>query len=481
MKQPNWKVPFGLAFTLLALGSFAYWLQYSHKPKSDRASGNLKKPLALPTEDTQIVQFRVKSASGVIEMKCTSLEKKTCKTSTVGDWQITYPVQLKGDADTIKDALSNATSMQATDTIDLTDETPEKRKSLIDEYGLSPDKRTRMGTEYLEVTLEDGRKLAAWYGEPYPVGDKVFVGATENGNLNEKTIFVVANFYKSVFEKNVTHFRDKTVLNFARSDVTDITAKTTSAKFEAHLDNGTWTINGKRGDYDRIETVLSSISQLKAKEFPDASVLKGARSVTRYDFKSKTNNYTIELFEKSSKPIKIKGHEEIPGESHYYVTATGLPGPVEVEAGFRGQIDKTVSDLRVGLLIGQTEKATTTHIKIESKNFGTGLEFAYVGKSWTQKDAGPKMDPGRVTTLLEIMASERATDIVSPAPPVPSDPITVTLGDDKNQTKTRYSVYTVKDKNYAKDLNQTTDEAFVIPPSERNAFPFTADSWKIVK
>jgi hypothetical protein len=478
MKQPNWKIPLVLAFTLLALGSFAYWLQYSHKPKSDRAGNQLKKPLALPSEDTQIVQFRIKSASGVIEGKCTSLEQKTCKASTLGEWMITYPHTIKGDAETIKDALTNATTMQATETIDLTEETPEKRKALIDEYGLSSDKRTRIGSEFIELTLEDGKKLAAWYGEPYPVGDKVFVGATENGNLNEKTIFIIANFYKTIFEKGLTHFRDKTILSFNRSDITDIEAQTTSGKFEAHLDKGSWLINGKHGDYDRIETALSAISQLKAKEFPDPELVKGAKSVVKYDFKSKTNSYSLELLEKTSKPIKIKGHEDIPGESHLYALATGMTEPVEVEAMIKSQIDKKVADLRVGILIGEAEKATATRLKFEGKGFTTALEFEYNGKAWVQKDSGPKADLSHVAATLDTMAATRATDIVSPAPKVLGDTVTVSIGDEKNPTKSHYLVYSVKNKNYAKDLTQAADEAYEITATEKNAFPMSSDSWK---
>ena len=479
MKQPDWKMPFVLAFCLLALGSFAYWLQYSHKPKKDRADLQLKKPLVLPNEDAQIAQFRIKSATGVIEGKCNSLAQKTCKTTLTGDWAITYPVSVKGDSETIKDFLNSASSMVATDTIDLSDETSEKRNHLIDEYGLSDSKRTNLATEFIELTLEDGKKIAAWFGEPYPVGDKFFVGSTENGLLNEKNIFVISSVSKGIFTKGLTHFRDKSVFNFNRAEITEINAKTPTLKLDAHLENSTWTVNGKRGDYDQIETVLSSISQVKAKEFIDEAILKTSKSIITYQFKSKTNTYSLELFEKNAKPIHLPGKPEIPGEGHFYLKSSGIKEIVEVDALFRTQIDKKLNELRYATILSQTEKTTAKKLSISGKSLNPKIEFEYDGKAWVQKDKGMKLDPAKVVTLLDELSNERAIDIASPAPPAGGDALTVIIGDDKNPNKSHFLVYSVKDKNFVKDLNQTSNEALVIGPSKKNAFPFTADSWKL--
>jgi hypothetical protein len=487
MKQPDWKIPLVLATSLVVLGSFAYWLQYSHKPKQTRADSQQKKPLALPNEDAQIVQFRIKSASGVIEGRCDSLAEKTCKPSTPGKWTITYPETFKGDAASIKDVLTNATSMLATDTIDLSDETPEKRKKLLEEYGLNDEQRTKIGSEFLEITLQDGKKLTAWFGEQYPIGDKVFVGSAENSNLNDKTIFVVANFYKGVFSKPLTYFRNKSAFEFNRSDITDISAKTTQGKLDAHFENGAWTINGKKGDYDHIQMLLSAVLLLKAKEFPDANVLKKAHVVCSYEIKSKTDKYSFELLESDSKPIKMKGHPEIPGESHFYVTASTLKGPIEVDANFKNQIDKKLNDLRYSQLLSQTEKATATVIALDGKNLEGGLQFHYDGKAWAQKSTAEKtvaktvakIDVTKVQHMLEDISAERAMDIVSPAPALSDDAITVSIGDDKNANKAHFVVYAIKNLTYAKDLTQTTNEAFLITQTEKNSFPFDLASWKL--
>ena len=109
------------------------------------------------------------------------------------------------------------------------------------------------------------------------------------------------------------------------------------------------------------------------------------------------------------------------------------------------------------------------------------MEFEYNGKLWAQKDNGPKMDVTRVSTLLDTLSTERSSDIVSPAPPVSSQTLTVSIGDEKNPTKMHFLIYDVKEKHYAKDLNQSANEAYVIGPNEKNAFPLSADSWKVNK
>ena len=481
MTQPNWRTPLLLSALLLIFGSFTYWFQYSHKPKQDRLDSATKKPLVLPSEDTQVVQFRIKGAAQVIEGKCDSLAKKTCKIGAVGEWSITYPRAVKGDADAIKDFLNNITAMTATETIDLSAETTEKRKALLDEYGLSAEKRTKLGTEFVELTLDNGKKIAAWFGELHPVGDKVFVGSTENGTLNENTVFLIANFYKSDFDKQLTHFRDKTILSFERSEITEFEASTTGGKLIGVKDNNLWKLNGKPGDYDRIETVLSSLSQVKAKNFPVEDVLKGAKLVVHYAFKSKVASYFLDLYENTTPAVKQKGKEIVPAKSRYYVKSSQLKEVVEVEPGFRSQIDKKSAELRQGLLVSQTEKATAIEVKIESKDLAAPAQFHYNGKVWTLQDQTQKLDAAKVAPLLEVLSAERALDIVSPVPLGATDKLTVSVGDEKNPAKSRYLFFITKDpgKIYAQDLNQPSNEAYLLDESIKIALPFPLASWKM--
>jgi hypothetical protein len=465
MKQPNWKPALILSSTVFALGTFTYWLQYSHKPKQEKADTLQKKPLSFNAETVQISSFRVKSPNGVIEAKCESLAKKSCKVGTTGEWSITYPEKVAGDADTIKDFLNNASGMLAAETIDLNEEPEDKRTKLIDEYGLSDSKRTRPEADFVELTLEDGKKLTAWFGEPHPIGDKTFVASASDGKLNSSTIFLIANFYKTnLFTKTLTYFRDKTIFKFNRSEVEQFEGTTTKGKLSGRLTNGLWTINGLEADYDRVETLLSSIAQEKAKEFPAPTELKGAKTSIRYTLHLKGGKEVSFEILKDAKRTFLKGGD--------------LSSPVEIESNLVVQIDKKINELRRNLLITQAEKVTATDLTLEGKEYSPPAQFHYDGKNWVQKSTGTRFDPLKVQNLIDQLASTHSPEIVSPAPAVPGDAVTLTLGDSKNPAKSRLKVYQVKDQAYAKDLLSKANEAFVLDGGLKNLFPFKADLWK---
>jgi|GEM_PF-2536681 len=492
MKQPNWKTPLILSASLLAIGSFAYWLQYSHKPKEEKSESQLKKPLGIPSDDSQIAYFKIKSTTGLIEAKCDDLAKKKCKVSDDGHWTLTYPKTYPADTEAVKTFLKEVTGVLATETVDLKDETPEKRKQLMDEYGLSPEKRTSLQSQFIELTLgpdQNGKetKLTAWFGAQHPIGDKTFVARAVNGQVNDQTIFLISNFFKSNFGKTVTTFRDKKLFDFDRSTITAFTAKTSSGKLSAAMKDQLWTINGFAGDYDRMETLLSAISQLKAIEFPESSILKGLKPIVTYELtgSTKDQHFTLSLYEKDTRAKDAKKHT--PPEKHYYATNGDKTTVFEVPALIRTQIDKSVSDLRDGLLLSQAEKVTTTRFQLEGKAYPAPVTFEFKDGSWTAPaKTEKKIDGNNIPKLFDIMTRSRVKAFVAPPSGAHVQELTLSMGDDKNSTRSHYLFFTVKkgkeEHLYAKDLNSKTHEALELDDGiYKNALPFTPDSWKMGK
>ena len=488
MKQPSWKTPLILSTTLLVVGSFTYWLQYSHKPKQEKSDSLIKKPLGV-TDDTQIASFKIKSVNGLIEAKCDEMAKRNCKVSSVGAWTITYPQTLKADPESIKSFVNDATNVLATETIDLSEETPEKRVKLMDEYGLSPEKRTDLRMQFVEVTLENGKRLTAWFGQEHPLGDKTFVARADDGVVNDKNIFLISNFFKSNFDKSLTFFRDKTLFEFDRSHIESFKAKTTGSQLDARLVNGAWKLNGFAGDYDRIETVLSAIAQLKAIEFPNASMIKGMKPIVTYDLQEKEQHYTLDLYEKTLKAIPRQtdphDHDQETAdklqEKHYFVTVSNRTDVYEVQALIRSQIDKSISDLRNGILLSQAEKVTTTHVKFEGKGYPEAATFDFKGGSWS---TSAKMEANNIPKLFDILTRERVKNFV----PVPSGAhalsITLSMGDDKNAIKNHYQFFSIQQGKtelmYAIDLNSKVKEAMLLDTNIfKGALPFTPEAWKL--
>jgi hypothetical protein len=477
MKKPDWKTPLILSAILFVFGSFVYWLQFSHKPKKERTEAQTKKPLNFAAETDQIASFRIKSAAGLFEGRCESLAKKTCKVGSTADWTLTYPETLKGDGDNIRDYLNNASGMSASETISLADETAEKRARILDEYGLSDAKRTNLNTSFVEFTLENGKKVTAWFGENHPIGDKIFVASAVDGKLNEETIFLVANFYRSnLFDKNLTHFRDKSIFQFDRMDIESFSGKTPGGKLEGKQVNGVWEINGMAADQDRIGTLLSSIAQVRAKEFPKETEWKGAKSTLNFELRPKKGPPV--RFELLTKTEGKPGSKNQTAPTRAFLRSPDLALVYEVESNFLVQTNKRRDELRRNLLLTQGEKVLITRLRLEGKAYPTPVEFQYEGSKWTQKNPEPKLDPGKVQGLIDQMANEHNPEIRSPAPAPKGDTLVVNLGDEKNPKKFSYQVYESAGKFYARDLLSKLNEALLLSDSLKNGFPLKADSWK---
>ena len=462
MRQPNWKAPFVLSALLLVSGSFAYWLQYSHKPKKERADALLKKPIPI-AEDRPIRSIRIRDAGTSITLTRSSPDAKS--------WNISEPVNLPADPDHVGDLLSNLNSMSATETVDLSEDTPEKRARLIEEYGLGQKRREGTGSESIEVALENGKTFIAWFGEPHPVGDKQFVGSMEDGKLNEKTIFLIGNFYKNnVLGKNVAWYRDKKLFSFTREGIDGFTLEGSSGKVTGTEKNGLWTVNGLEGDYERIETLLSSLSQARAKDFPDASILKGMKSILKLSWQGSAGKGSIEIFSKVLKGSQL---------TSYYLKSPLLKEPVEVDGNLNVQLDRSLNYLRRNLLLTQGEKIAVTEFTLEGKAYSQGLSWSFDGKTWVQKSGEPKLDTGKVRELLNLMSESHSPSITSPAPQAEGETVLLTLGDAKKTDRHRLEFYTSKGRSWVRIAGSPRNEAFELESKLGKAFPFSPDSWKL--
>jgi hypothetical protein len=493
MKQPNWKTPLILSATLLVIGTFAYWLQYSHKPKKDKSDLQTKKPIALASDDTQVALIKIKSTHGLIEIKCESLAEKKCSGGSLGKWVITNPPSPTGefyaaDASVVKEFLNTATTTVATEVIDLAEETVEKRKALLTDYGLSDEQRPSLNTLFVELIVADdkgnqGKRHTAWYGVEHPIGDKTFVASAVDGVVNDQVIFLISNHTKSShFSKSLRNFREKTLFTFDRQNITAFSAKVVAeqknnGKLIGKKENGAWTINGHPASFDHIETVLSAIANAKAVDFVDKKVIQGLKPAITYELQAGEKKYSLAIYEKHIAEKKI-GKEKLPAEKHYYAQSSEKNELVEVESILRSNIDKTLVDLRNTILFTETEKVTASKFKIEARGYTASPEFQYSGGKWAALDPSQNWEVTIASKLLDLLAMTRIKDFVSPAP-TGKELMKISVGDEKNPTKFHYSIVEVKDKLYARNLNEKTNEAYLMEDSMKLALPKSESEWKI--
>ena len=199
---PSKKTPLILAGTLAIFASLTVWFQYTYEKKEDRLKRQANYPMTLPSLNSQVAMIKIKSHHGLIELKCESVSENKCTPRTSAVWKIGNDLV---DADKVKDFLYAVTGTGG-ETIDLSTETSEKRKMLLTEYGLNEDQRASGESQFVELTVVDEKgapisHLTEWFGNDYPIGEKVFVGSTlgstGDGKMNEQKIFLPSGKLKT--------------------------------------------------------------------------------------------------------------------------------------------------------------------------------------------------------------------------------------------------------------------------------------------
>lgn len=497
MKQPNWKTPLILSLVLAVGGTLAYWLEYSHKPKKEKSDTALKKPLAIESEDTNVSKITFRGSKRFIEMVCDEMAQKKCSSKISGAWTLNTDPKLKGDSTNIASFLKTLHTMVATETVDLSDETPEKRARIIEEYGLSETKRNEPTTPMIELSLENGKKLTAWFGTEHPVGDKTFVLSAVDGKPNDTTVFLISNYLKTEVDKDLTFFRDKTIFNFNRSDVNTVSAKTRHGSFKAEKTDKKWKLQqaGKTYDsidYERFETLLSTISQMNAKDFVAGSsttALNKAKSVATYELKTANEKIMLELFEKNtpSSAAMPEGHNEHDGHNHgeapktaenqiktYLLKTSVRPDIVEVEAIVKNQLDKKVNDYRVtSFLSADTVKATTL-LTLTGSKFKNTVQLKLDAGKWvvTEGTLDPKVfEISKISTLLETLEKTRIREFISPAVKG-ADHLTLVLANADKAPLFKLQFFKTKNELYLKNPDpQFSNEVFKLDHEMKNGLP----------
>ncbi len=473
MKQPNWKTPLILSAALFGVGTFAYWLQYSHKPKTEKQETQSKKPIALPTDDTQIAMIRIKNTFGLIELQCQSLSAKTCAPGSDGKWIISNPtgpngVQYPTDLSIVKEVMGAVNNATAAEIVDLSEDTPEKRKTLMADYGLSDEKRPSPQTHFVEFVTANadgkpGKRYTAWFGVEHPLGDKTFVASAVDGAVNDQTIYLLSNYTRNnIFQKSVDQFRDKTLFKFDRKEVQEFVGPGITAKKENNL----WTVNGQEANQDRVNTLLSAVANAKAIGFESDTLLKGLKPVLKYSFKVGASSFPMELYEKKFKE-ESKIYARIPSQQEIF----------EMDSVFRGNLDKKAKDFRNNILLTEADKSTATKIKASAKNYSAPLEFEFANGTWKAKDSSKNLDAAVASKLLNLLVVTRVQDFVSPAPGG-KEIMDLTIGDEKKSDKFHVSLFVAKDKLYAKNLNLKSNEAYLLEDAFKNALPKAEADWK---
>lgn len=472
MAQVSWNRQLGLAAALFVLGSAAYWLEYKHKPEKETSEEQSKKIFQI--KDTPVETIQLIGEGKQVAFQCLDLASKLCKPGDHSKWEITQPMKLKADDTNVNALLSTLNTLNSNETIDLKQETPQKRAALIKEYGL--DAESRKNGKRVEVTATTGKTVLE-LGLPHPIGDTIF--ALRNSDENQ--VYLIPSFFKSNLERNLTHWRDKKLLTLSAHEVESFQLSGSKGKLTAERKEGQWIIRtGSEefaGDQEAIDAVLSAAAYLSAKDFAASkSVLNGM---------APTLTLTLQKEKGSAKeapvPVTVtfyqkKGASAAGGKT--YATVSNLDPVFDMDASAKDRLDKSVKDLRLTKLITSMDRFSAKRLEFSGSQFGSApLILNQSNGKWIKSSDKTEVPSDKVNSFLDKISGNRIKEFLtgSAIPSGEKDGLKVTLGDDKTETRKQLLFWRKEGKLYAKDLQSKRNEAYLVDPSIADALPWSAD------
>lgn len=504
MTHVNWTKQAILAGGLLVLGTAAYWLEYKHKPEQESKEEQNKKLFNL--KDVQVKEVLIHDGIGhTFDIHCSDATSTLCKPGENSKWELSQPLKLKADDANANALISTLNNLTFSETIDLKDETPEKRASLLKEYGLDATARALPGTRQIAVATPGGTTVL-YLGQTHPIGDSIFgvaetvaAGQKPTGKVNEDKVYLVPTYFKTNFDHDLTYWRDKKLLTASAHEIESFELKDPKAQIQGTRKDGQWTLKTAKegefpGDIENIDNLLTAATFLTAKGFAsddknDAKAkadLKGAKAIVTLTMQQEkgTNKeppapIVLTLYQKGAAKPAAKGAKPgAPASNLLYATVSNLDPLYELEPNALDRLNKDVKDLRLAKLITSMERFTAKKITIEGKPLGNPpLVLLDKDGKWSIEGVAHPIANDKVQGLLDKLSGNRIQEFLigSAIPSGENDGLNVKLADEKGQTKRELAFWKSGGKLYARDLASKRKEAFLVDIAVQDALPWSRD------
>lgn len=514
MTQVSWVKQFVLALALVVLGTFAFWLEYKHKPAEEALQAANKKVLSkYDFKALNIQSLEIGDGNATFHFDC---EDKECKAGNNSKWKMTLPLQTRAEDSNVNGMISAMTQLDSTEIFELKQETPEKRAALIKEYGLA---KETLGTAFVrKVGLKTNQgQMVVYFGNPHPISQDIFAAVEEtgpndkpSGKIDENKIYLIPSHYKSYFGHDESYWRDKRIVNFSGSEVEsfEINRKKVNSNespkdlsqekiFSVSRSGKDWMIKvGKSeypGDPENIDTFLNTMTYLNAKSFVSNSktdaqakaALKGTKPVVTLVVRRKgaPDPIAFEVVEKpSSTPdMKEKGHAKViekklkDEEARIFVTLNNADPVYELVNADQGKLNKSLKDLRLAKLLSTSDRFAVKKILVEGIPVGQPLSIVMKDGKWAFESEKTELNTEAVQKTLDRISGNRIRDYLkgSAIASGENQGIKVTLSDEKGAIKAKIAFWKNKNVLYARDLNsQRTEEAFLVDSTVMDGLPW---------
>lgn len=486
--KTNWKAQATLALVLVLLAGFAYWLEYNHLPQKEEAEESSKKLFSL--EDQAIKSIALVDGAKTTTLECMDLDKNLCKTADQSQWKLTSPVNVKADSTNVNSLVSSLGNITARDSISMSEETEEQKKTLLKEYELDEQNRSGPNAKRIEVTTKDGKKQIAYFGGMHPIGNNYFTLISRSGDLKTQQILLTPQYFQKNISNTVSHWRDKKLFTINAHEVASFSMITPKQKQKLYATkkDSKWYLSRSPqgtdvipGDIETITNLLTAVTYLSAKDFSaekkdsaeGKKALAGTRVVAEYSLTPDTEK------DKPAETVTLKLYEKHgPKINEWYATLSNSDPVYKMEDSIKNRIDKDLTDLRLAKLITSLERFAAKKMKFSGKILNSrSLILVNKGENWeydAESDQKGKPDTEAVQKFLDRMTGKRIKDFLgSKLPAGQENSVTFTLYGDESKVLAQLSFWKNKGVVYAKDLLSPKMEGFRLDKGIEDVLPWS--------
>ena len=504
MKEVNWGRQALLALSLFVLGTFAFWLEYKHKPAQETAEEEKKRVFSL--QDTSVKSLTITQGNLKYTAECLDFDARLCKPQGTSRWSLLSPIKTRADDSNFNSLVTAMGRLDTSDTIDLKDEPAEKRQSLLREYGL--DAESRKTNSQIEVTTAMGTTVLS-LGLAHPVGSSVFALRIDNGKENESlSVYMIPNYFSSQINHDLSYWRDKKVVPFESHEIVSFEMSGQKDRLSGARKEGLWELKNASGvmagDSEMIDQTLNTLTHLSAKAIVSEDkkgedavrILKGSAPLLKITLTRDTqtapkaspdsaqtseptppldNSIELSFFEK--KTADKKGKVGNTSSSPTYLISSASSVLYELDANSISRFEKEGRDLRQSRLLTPMEQFTIKGVEVSHPSLGSSpIAMRNVDGKWTSP-AHPDLPQDKIQGLLEQLGKSKIQGFLTSGkiPAGEKDGLELTLENDRGEIKKKWLIWKKNGQTLARDLASKRAEAMILDPAVEQTLPWTKD------
>lgn len=366
-----------LILVLVGLGAYVYFVEY---PKAEQEAK--KKTL-----------FELK-ADDATEVTLDYGDRKIVLKKSGNDWRISEPLDTPADATTVKNLVTAIAECEVKRDI-------KDASSDLSLYGLDKPFVT------VTVKLADKELPAFMVGKNTPVGFSTYVQRAD-----DKKIQLTSSGFRTGMDKKVKDLRDKTIIDFADSDVQRIDVSGDGKQLQLVQKDDQWSIEqpaAYAADGSAVHSFLSTLRSMRAVDFADDN----PSDPSAYGLDNPRLKITLHLGKDNAEKSVVLGKEN--DKKEIYVQRGGQPTVYTVSDWVFRDLNKTSADFRDKTLLAfDRDKVAAAELK---RKDGSHVKLVHgANKQWQLEGIEGKPADTVITQYLTDLHDLKGYEIAADQP-----------------------------------------------------------------